>query len=48
MREGRLVQVGTTNELISAPADDFVRAMMESPRRRSEALAAALKSGRRA
>ncbi|HWY15915.1 MAG TPA: ATP-binding cassette domain-containing protein [Rhizomicrobium sp.] len=48
MREGRLVQVGTTNELISAPADDFVRAMMESPRRRSEALASALRAGSRA
>ncbi|HEY2446597.1 MAG TPA: ATP-binding cassette domain-containing protein [Rhizomicrobium sp.] len=42
MREGRLVQVGTPNELLSAPADDFVRAMMESPTRRSQALASAL------
>jgi osmoprotectant transport system ATP-binding protein len=46
MREGRLVQVGTPNDLLSAPADDFVRAMMESPRRRSEALASALRIGR--
>jgi len=39
MREGRLVQVGTPHELCSAPANDFVRAMMESPRRRARALA---------
>ena len=39
MRDGRLVQIGTPRELISAPADDFVRAMMESPRRRARALA---------
>jgi osmoprotectant transport system ATP-binding protein len=39
MREGRLIQVGTPRELISTPADDFVRAMMESPKRRARALA---------
>jgi osmoprotectant transport system ATP-binding protein len=40
MRDGRLVQVGTPRELLSKPADDFVRAMAESPRRRALALAA--------
>lgn len=39
MREGRLVQVGSPRELVSSPADDFVRAMMESPKRRARALA---------
>ncbi|HEY3779347.1 MAG TPA: ATP-binding cassette domain-containing protein [Rhizomicrobium sp.] len=39
MRAGRLVQVGTARELLSAPADDFVRTMVEAPRRRARALA---------
>jgi osmoprotectant transport system ATP-binding protein len=39
MRDGRLVQVGSPRELVLSPADDFVRAMMESPRRRARALA---------
>lgn len=42
MRDGRLVQVGSPHELFSAPADDFVRAMMDTPRRRATALAAAM------
>jgi len=40
LRDGRLVQIGAPRELFSAPADDFVRAMVESPRRRARALAA--------
>jgi osmoprotectant transport system ATP-binding protein len=40
MRAGRLVQVGSPNELFTSPADDFVSAMMETPRRRATALAA--------
>ncbi len=39
MREGRLVQVGTPRELVSSPANDLVRAMVESPRKRAHALA---------
>ena len=39
MRDGRLVQAGTPRELLSRPVDDFVRAMMASPRRRALALA---------
>ncbi|HEY3636653.1 MAG TPA: ATP-binding cassette domain-containing protein [Rhizomicrobium sp.] len=39
MREGRIVQAGTPRELLSSPADDFVRAMMESPLKHARALA---------
>jgi len=42
MREGAIVQVGSPNALISAPADDFVRALIETPRRRAAQLAKAL------
>lgn len=41
MREGRLVQAGSPHELFASPEDDFVRAMMDTPRRRATALAAA-------
>jgi osmoprotectant transport system ATP-binding protein len=40
MRAGTLVQAGTPGELLAAPADDFVRSMIEAPRRRARALAA--------
>jgi osmoprotectant transport system ATP-binding protein len=39
MREGRVVQVAPPRELIATPADDFVRSMIESPRKRARALA---------
>ena len=42
MREGRIVQTGTPSELLDAPADDFVRALIETPRRRAQRLAEAL------
>jgi osmoprotectant transport system ATP-binding protein len=42
MRAGKLVQVGTPHELLSQPADEFVHAMLDSPRRRAHALAAAM------
>jgi osmoprotectant transport system ATP-binding protein len=42
MRDGGIVQTGMPQELIEAPADDFVRQMIESPRRRAQRLAAAL------
>ena len=42
MRDGRLVQLGTPRELVAHPADDFVSTMLETPRRRAAALAAAL------
>jgi osmoprotectant transport system ATP-binding protein len=44
MRDGRLVQVGSPRQLFDAPADDFVRAMMDTPRRRARALAATVES----
>jgi osmoprotectant transport system ATP-binding protein len=40
MRDGRLVQVGTPRDLLSSPADEFVRAMVEHPRWRARVLAA--------
>jgi osmoprotectant transport system ATP-binding protein len=39
MRNGELVQVATPRELVSAPADAFVREMVDSPRKRARALA---------
>jgi osmoprotectant transport system ATP-binding protein len=42
MREGRIVQIGTPSELLDVPADDFVRALIETPRRRAQRLAEAL------
>jgi osmoprotectant transport system ATP-binding protein len=45
MRKGEIVQRGTPRELLQAPADDFVRAMIESPRRRAERLNQALNPG---
>jgi osmoprotectant transport system ATP-binding protein len=39
MRAGHLVQIGTPHEIVSRPADDFVRAMIENPRKRAHALA---------
>jgi osmoprotectant transport system ATP-binding protein len=42
MREGRLVQIGTPQQLLDAPADDFVAAMIDTPKRRTRRLAEAL------
>ena len=36
MNEGRLVQVGTPRALFENPADDYVRELMETPRRQAE------------
>ena len=35
MNEGRLVQVGTPRELLQAPADDYVRQLMDTPMRQA-------------
>ena len=43
MREGHLVQIGTPQQLLDAPADDFVAAMIDTPRRRTRRLAEALR-----
>ena len=42
MRDGHLVQLGTPKELMAHPADTFVFNMLETPRRRAAALAAAM------
>jgi osmoprotectant transport system ATP-binding protein len=45
MRGGEIVQSGAPAELLETPADDFVRALIESPRRRAARLAQALHVG---
>lgn len=35
MNEGRLIQVGTPRELLQAPADDYVRQLMDTPMRQA-------------
>jgi osmoprotectant transport system ATP-binding protein len=45
MRGGRLIQIGTPHELIEKTADDFVRQMIETPRRRAKRLAEAMETG---
>jgi osmoprotectant transport system ATP-binding protein len=40
MSEGRLLQVGTPHELLTRPADAFVAALMNSPRRQAARLEA--------
>jgi osmoprotectant transport system ATP-binding protein len=42
MRAGEIVQNGVPQELIDSPADDFVRALLDTPRRRARRLAEAL------
>jgi osmoprotectant transport system ATP-binding protein len=42
MNLGRIVQVGTPAELLRAPANDFVRELMETPRRQADAVEALL------
>jgi osmoprotectant transport system ATP-binding protein len=42
MHEGRLVQVGTPRELLTAPADDTVRQLMDTPRRQAAVVEALL------
>jgi osmoprotectant transport system ATP-binding protein len=45
MRDGNVVQVGTPNELLNRPADDFVRELIETPKRRAHILAEAMRAG---
>jgi osmoprotectant transport system ATP-binding protein len=45
MRAGRMVQTGSPRTLLDAPADEFVRALVETPRRRARTLAKALGDG---
>jgi osmoprotectant transport system ATP-binding protein len=44
MHKGKIVQSGTPRALIEAPANDFVRRMIETPRRQADRLAEALKA----
>jgi osmoprotectant transport system ATP-binding protein len=44
MRDGVLVQQGTPHQLLAEPADDFVRTLVETPRRRAKALARAMET----
>ena len=43
MREGSIVQIGTPQELMAKPADDFVARMIATPQRRAKRLAAAMR-----
>jgi osmoprotectant transport system ATP-binding protein len=45
MKDGALVQIGTPNELLARPVGDFVRALVETPRRRARRLAQILAVG---
>jgi osmoprotectant transport system ATP-binding protein len=40
MRGGRILQVGSPHELLAAPGDDYVRRLMETPRRQADQLEA--------
>ena len=42
MRDGAIVQTGTPQELLTAPADDLVRSLIENPKRRAAQLNKAL------
>src|SRR5262249_33289679 len=42
LRTGRLVQLGTPRELLTAPADDYVAQLMGTPARQTRALDALL------
>ncbi len=42
MKDGAMVQVGTPNELLAAPADDFVKALVDTPKKRARRLAQVL------
>ena len=42
MKDGAMVQEGTPNELLAAPADDFVRALVDTPKKRAKRLAQVL------
>lgn len=45
LNAGRLVQVGTPRELLTSPADDYVRQLMATPRRQAEVVDALMASG---
>ena len=43
MRDGSIAQIGTQQELMAKPADDFVARMLATPQRRAQRLAAAMR-----
>jgi osmoprotectant transport system ATP-binding protein len=45
MKDGALLQIGTPNELLSAPAGDFVQALVDTPKKRARRLAQILAVG---
>ena len=45
MSEGEIIQTGTPHEIVSRPADDFVRALIENPRKRARDLARVMEAG---
>ena len=45
MNGGRLVQVGTPHELLTSPADEYVRQLMATPRRQAEVVDALMARG---
>ena len=47
LQDGGLVQAGTPRELLTSPADDCVRQLMETPRRQAEVVEALLARGPR-
>jgi osmoprotectant transport system ATP-binding protein len=44
MRAGKIVQLATPQDLLASPADDFIRELIETPRRRAKALAEAMRA----
>lgn len=43
MRDGAIVQTGAPKDLLASPADDFVRTLIETPRRHARRLAEAMR-----
>jgi osmoprotectant transport system ATP-binding protein len=44
MKDGALLQIGTPNELLANPAGDFVRALVDTPKKRARRLAEVLRA----
>ena len=45
MNDGRLVQIGTPRQLLRAPADDYVRRLMDTPTRQAKVVDALMEDG---
>jgi osmoprotectant transport system ATP-binding protein len=44
MREGKLLQIGTAQELLRTPSDEYVRKLIDMPRRQTKRLADAMRA----